>query len=399
VARNERVAYTHRLRVVTLAILLASSGCGLFASDSPRDARVGKGDDGEPVTQVEVQQDVQRFTSQFIDRVNQAAGPLTAKEVQPARREVAMRQTVLYLSSALDIASGPYPEINLVDMLVFLKLSGDALESHWNPTVFGDDGRDLLAAFRTSEEACWAMSDRLLAFEVQQTVRNLIVEWQAKHPGQYRVEAVRFNEFAERAGEVSAERQKQARGLMGQVRQATRTADEALLLAERGMFLANRMPFLIRLQARLGVYETTSDALARFDNAQVLIDQLPELRPLLDQSSQLIASAESAVRESEELAVAWHPYLEWLSARGADGGQPVSLNDTLASANQLTDTSLELVRELRDATPEHPGPLIANIEHRVDHVAQRALMYLVLLGFAWSVLFWGGYLVVKRIAG
>ena len=99
---------------------------------------------------------------------------------------------------------------------------------------------------------------------------------------------MRFNEFAERAGEVSAARQSQARGIFGQVRQATEAADQALLLGERGMFVANHMPSLVRLQARLGVYETTSDALSRLDNAQAVVDQLPELRPLLEQSTNLI---------------------------------------------------------------------------------------------------------------
>src|SRR5262249_356315 len=144
------------------------------------------------------------------------------------------------------------------------------------PVAFGDEGRELLRAFRVSEEQLWTISDKVLAPEVQDTVRNLILDWQSKHPGQFMVEAVRFNEFAERAGRVSAGRPNQARGIFGQVRAATQTADEAVLLGERGMFLANRMPTLIRLQARLGVFETTSDALLRLGNVRALVEQLPE---------------------------------------------------------------------------------------------------------------------------
>ena len=37
-------------------------------------------------------------------------------------------------------------------------------------------------------------------------------------------------------------------------------------------------------------------------------------------------------------------------------------------------------------------------EARLDRIAKRGLLYLILLGLAWSVLFWGGYFVVKRLA-
>lgn len=382
---------------MALAVCASAYGCGAFTTDSARDVRVGKNGKGPPVTQVEVQQDVQRFASQFIDRMNQAFTPL-AEEGEPHRREIALRLGVAYLSSALDIASGPYPEINLVDMIVFMKLSGDALETHWIPVTFGDEGRELLKAFRQSETQIWEISDKVLADDVQETVRNLIVDWQAKHPGQFKVESVRFNEFAERAGEVSAERQRQARGIFGQVRQVTQTADEGLLLAERGMFLANRMPTLIRLQARLGVYETTSDALSRLGNVQQVADQLPALKPLLEQSTALMHDAVLTVRESEELAVAWRPYLDWLSDRGHPGEEPVSLHDSLESANRLTDNSLTLVRELKGAAPKDGTAVLDQLEGRLDRIAKRGLLYLILLGFAWSVLFWGGYLVVKRFA-
>ena len=145
---------------MALAVCASAYGCGAFTTDSARDVRVGKNGKGPPVTQVEVQQDVQRFASQFIDRMNQAFTPL-AEEGEPHRREIALRLGVAYLSSALDIASGPYPEINLVDMIVFMKLSGDALETHWIPVTFGDEGRELLKAFRQSETQIWEISDKV----------------------------------------------------------------------------------------------------------------------------------------------------------------------------------------------------------------------------------------------
>ena len=72
------------------------------------------------ISQAELQQDMQRFTSQFLDRVNQASAPLSESK-QPERREMGARLALAYMASSLDIATGQYPEINMVDMLVFVK--------------------------------------------------------------------------------------------------------------------------------------------------------------------------------------------------------------------------------------------------------------------------------------
>jgi hypothetical protein len=48
------------------------------------------------------------------------------------------------------------------------------------------------------------------------------------------------------------------------VKVAARTANQALLLSERALFLVHRLPFLWRLQARLAAREMLSDALTRF---------------------------------------------------------------------------------------------------------------------------------------
>jgi hypothetical protein len=41
--------------------------------------------------------------------------------------------------------------------------------------------------------------------------------------------------------------------------------------------------------------------------------------------------------------------------------------------------------------------MIQRLEQGTDRLARKLLVYLLLLGFGWSVLFWGGYFVVKRL--
>src|SRR5688572_29998473 len=84
-------------------------GCGILGteSESSTDVRMG-GKDGKPISQAELQQDMQRFTSQFVARVTQASAPLSASK-QHERREMGSRLALGYTSAALDIATGEYP--------------------------------------------------------------------------------------------------------------------------------------------------------------------------------------------------------------------------------------------------------------------------------------------------
>ena len=378
-------------RVALYGVALYCGCSGILGGDTSTGVRK-EGENGEPISQAELQQDMQRFTSQFLDRVNQASAPLSESK-QPERREMGARLALAYMASSLDIATGQYPEINMIDMLVFVKVCGDTLEGHWIPEKLGDEGRPLLTAFRSSERQLWGISSKILSDRQQKEVLEAIREWQAAHPDQYRVEGMRFTHLSERAGAASEEREERASGFLGQVTAATALADQALLLGERAVFLMNRMPFLLRLQTRLGVQETISDTLTRLGNVQELLRQMPELRPLLEQSVTLASQSADAAREAQHVATAFKPYLDWLSAPRDGSGPPVPLQQTLESANQLSDTSLALVRELRAAAPENARGTVTSL----DRWTRQAFVYLVLLGLCWSLLFWSGYYVAKRL--
>jgi hypothetical protein len=88
--------------------------------------------------------------------------------------------------------------------------------------------------------------------------------WLAANPGLTRVDGVRLADFSAEAGSAAAARAGQARGLLASVKAATRTANQAMVLSERGLFLFHRLPFLWRLQARLAMREILRDALETF---------------------------------------------------------------------------------------------------------------------------------------
>ena len=364
---------------------------------SSRDVRTASGQsNGRRVSQVELQQNVQRIATEFLERVAEAGEHAVDRAREPARREALTRHVLLYSASALDIATGPFPELNTLDMLVFSMLCRSVLEQHWIPHYVGDDGKPLLTAFAHLERDMWNLAPKILDQQGARELRELVASWKRANPDQFRVEGVRFQEFSEFAGTIETERARSARGVLRKVQAATQVADQALLMGERAFFVAHRLPFLIRLQARLGVQETIDDSLARFDNVKTLLDDAPDVRPVLADLVELTSNAAAAAHEGRMLMAATDPQLERLTE--ADGLELVlGMNATLQSANRLADRSLLLMREARGSLPSDPERSLAQIEQRVDSVLRRWVVYLLIVGFGWAVFFWAGYAVVKRL--
>jgi hypothetical protein len=210
------------------------------------------------VPEVELQQELQRFATQFADRITQATEVLEGAALSGVRDE-ALRKNLLYVSSAMEIATGPFAEINLLDMIVFVRLSRSVLERYWIPQLYGSAGRDLAEVFERSDHELAEVAERVLTAEQRTQLTSLVETWLAENPDQARVEGIRLADFSSAAGSAAAERAARTKGLLASVRSASRAANQALLLSERGLFLFHRLPFLWRLQARLGVRQVLGD--------------------------------------------------------------------------------------------------------------------------------------------
>lgn len=206
----------------------------------------------------ELQEELQRFTTQFTDRVTQASEELERSPRADVRAE-ALRKNLLYVSAAMEIASGQFPVVNLLDMVVFVRLARDVLQRHWIPTLYCNEGNALRDVFARSDQEISDIAARVLTPEQCQQLEQVIDTWLAENPSQVRVEGIRLADFASAAGEA-AERTTRVRGLLANVKTATQTANLALQLSERGLFLFQRLPFLWRLQARLAARELMSDS-------------------------------------------------------------------------------------------------------------------------------------------
>lgn len=343
------------------------------------------------MNQAELQQDLQRITSQFQSRITQAGfGGLD--HPRASLNEAPLRQALLYQSSILEIATGPQPEVNLLDMVVFAELSAHALEHYWTDERLGEARGSFIEAFRMLKADVWPLVRQVLRAPQEHQVRALIESWQRQNPNQHRVEGVRMLSFGQVAGEEAQRRADDVRGLLGGVKSATQSADQALLLANRALFLFQRLPFLLRAHARLGAREVTADTLVVLEDVDSLLQRGAELRPLISETSALLHSAAEVTRQARSLSNELGPVLD----RAAGILQGGELERTLVTTDRMSERTLTILQDVHAMT-QSSEDAVAQATERLDALVRRWLLYLTLAGASSTLFFWGCYYVVKRL--
>jgi hypothetical protein len=343
--------------------------------------QVARDANGRRVLAAELQQEIERLASRFVERMNDAVR-VHESNGSPALRQAFLARSLSYNSAALEIATGSDPLVNLLDMLVFVTLSRSAFERHWIPQLFGPEGEPIDRALAAAESDAWRLGDRILNQEQRGQLHLLIDAFVAHYPDQAHVEGVRLEQFSQLAA-TAAER-RSARGLLATLKTGAKTADAAVLLGERAVFVAQRAPALMRLQARLGVQEVLGDTLERLntppsvlkdqedllrrsarmlDQLQGVLQDVRTLQPVLDQATALTASAERATAEARALS-----------------------RDTVAIIGRIEEV-------VRTGGAEDAWRAVMS---RWDALLRRAVAYVVAAGLTLSAAFWAGYYLVQR---
>jgi hypothetical protein len=205
-------------------------------------------------TRDELQDDLMRFEGRFSSRLTGAFRPL----VELPRAEVRLRAAqdeLAFKSSALDIAVGSSPEVDLLDMVTLVALGRDAMTRRWSEAEYGEAASGLPGAFQSSLEDIGAIARRVFPQQVETELREVIAQWQRENPEQHDITAVRLSAYARyRAASTS----KNA-GVFSLIRGATQTADTAVLLGDRALYATQRLPYLVRLHVRIALREFLVD--------------------------------------------------------------------------------------------------------------------------------------------
>jgi len=283
-----------------LSLLLAMLGAGCrmvqTAVDAPGQAVravTPGGKNKHAMDPVDVQQNLLRFTDEFatqmvlgVDKLRRDGNVLDPAEV--------LRWKIAIVSESCSIASGPNTFANLLDMTIFATVMSLALENHWEPQVFGDSVRPMLESCRNAESNIWLLTSKVLTPEQQAELRQAIETWRKQNPQPEDVLAARAVGFAVRV--VRPNRADPARadsvfsllqvdplaGLDPAVREIAQTR----LFAERALYVAQKLPMLLRWQTELLSLNAV---------------EMPAVKQLVTNSTQIAASIDRFVAVTEKL--------------------------------------------------------------------------------------------------
>ncbi len=232
-------------------------------------------------------------------------------DVDPTARWLALSFLRNGMGAAIDIASGPNPDVALLDLLVLGSLQTGAFESHWVPAGIDPElGAAAVARLRAAEDALWSEARSVISPDQEATLRKLLATWVAEHPDQTVVSFVRFEDFTKERELSTAAARGRASGLLAEVGEATRAVDEARLLGERALWFASRYPYVLGQQVELTTYRIADQPEVRTglaavaalaESSRVLAGQVEELDARVAAAfTQLAAERASAIQGLRE---------------------------------------------------------------------------------------------------
>jgi len=377
----------------SLVFVVELTGCAVPQSSGSKTtqfARDGGTVSKGSVTEAELQDDLLRFETQFNARIESASQSLESSRNPKIRYRAALNR-LIYSSNSLNIALGPSPESNLLDMVTFIELSRDVLEKYWIPNLFGADGQPLDQAFKDSSQQIWGVAGKVLDPQQLTVLQNVISTWRNKHPAQINVETVRLSAFSSEAGAKAAGLDQDVGGLFASVQKSTQAVDAVRLFSERALYYAERAPFLYRLQARLGANEIMGDVGVSLNQFSSPLAHDRAIRELLKEVRETLLVTRAALGDANATTQSLNALI------GQVAGNPQSASMVTSAITQLTNLLKEWNRLVSAPSYQTGVSQAVVIANQVDQQSNRFLKKVAWLGFSFIAFFWVMF-VVSRIA-
>ena len=245
---------------------------------------------------MEVQQTLMRFSDEYLvttvyglEKLRRGTNALDPAEL--------LRWKILLGSEICSIASGPNAIANLLDMTVFVTVTRKAVEDYWQPKVFGESAEPLLNTCRNSETNIWRLASQALTSEQLKELRQAIDVWFQQNPLPDNVVVARAVGFASQvaaANPINSASNPMADNVfdllevdpMSGLDPAVREIAQTRLMAERALYVTQKMPTILRWQTELLSLNAT---------------QLPAVQQLVSNSTQIAASVERFATVAEKL--------------------------------------------------------------------------------------------------
>lgn len=292
--------------VLVLLLALTSHGCTLINQTLKVPGMgvqflMGAGSSPK-VDPVELQDDLFRYSDNLTSAVVGMSMKLERDGVGIPRKEL-LAIWVALGSEILSTATGANSPGNLVDMIVFTSAARIRLEEYWLPRVYGESARPLLVALKARENDIWQLSEKVLTPSQRKELKDAIEQWRREtkqeatlHTAFVSIELA--SKIIELASKITGTGRSEAKSLPSSVfglldldplaglDPATRELAQTRMLAERAIFIGQRMPRIIQWQAEL---------------LAIRAAELPQAEQLVANSTRFAAAGERLSKVAEAL--------------------------------------------------------------------------------------------------
>jgi len=364
---------------------------------------------------VVIQQNVQRFADEFSAKLNLGIEKLQ-RHGQPLAPADVLRWKIAIGTDICAIASGPNAVANLLDLIVLASVTREAVEE--NAQVYGDSVQSLLADCRSAETEAWRLAATVLTEKQQAELRDAIAAWRRQNPHAENILAARAVSFATQLAPKEEATREKAGSVFGLLRldplagldPATREIAQSRLLAERALYVTQKMPQLLRWQLELLSANTlaspavqqmvanTTQLTAAVERVSQVTEQLPaqmdrqreeifkaleaqekQLTPLIAEVREALGSGK-AMSDSLNTTIGTMDGLMKRFGVGepkppgapAASGPPFSIQDYTQSAAQFEATAKQLTELLRSVDQTLGSPNVTRLTAEVAPVVQQA---------------------------
>jgi hypothetical protein len=232
--------------------------------------------------------DATRLQSQLLALADTALARLTtatapgALDKDPEVRRFSLNTRLILGTALVGIVTGPDPVDALLDMVTHTTLVADAMRNEAKGKPDESPQARPLKALELNEADAWKLAEHWADAPARAALRERILSWPGERKTAAEVAYVKLSDLP-RGGAATAEA---GEGAISSLRAAVQQAEQARLLGERAMFLAQRTPYTLRWQAEV----LTHNMLA-----------MDESQRLLASVNGLTATADAAVREASAM--------------------------------------------------------------------------------------------------
>ena len=253
------------------------------------------GEEKPKLSPVELENQLMRFADNASQGLVSTVGELR-EGGQPLTPVQQLQLKLGFSEDIYQVATGPNPYANLLDMVTLISLLRTQLQTYWMPERWGNSAESLLTVLRREEAAIWALGKDVLRPEMQTELRLSINRWALANGKLKSMSEIRATGFASAIAKytqaTSGSTDRSVFDLLqidplASLDPTTKEIARSRRMAERALFLAQRTPTLLSWQTELLTLAITRNpeldkvinATARIGDAAATLSRVAEQLP------------------------------------------------------------------------------------------------------------------------